>query len=138
MKIHALPMPLAGTSRATPLLLALASLAALAAGHALAPKLPPGTGTDLIPALDAWPAVAAAAIGIGARLAGSRTLSGGPAAAMTLSLLLAASAALLQALFATGSAAAISAVSAVVFLALALVALEVALVALAPGRVRRF
>jgi len=137
MRIQALRMPIAGTPRSTPLLLALASLAALAAGRALVPDLPPGAGTDPIAALEAWPAVAAAALGIGVRLAISRALGGSLAAAMTLSLVLAASAALLQTASATGAAAAVSAVSSVVFLASALLALDVALVRLAPARVNR-
>jgi hypothetical protein len=70
-------------------------------------------------------------------LARVRALNGFLAAGMALSLLVAASAALLHAALASGLAATISAVSGVAFLALALLALDVALVRLAPVRVER-
>ena len=133
MRVHALRMPLAGTPRSALLLLAFATSAVLVVSHVLAAKAPLGTGGDPLSALDVWPALAAAAIGIGARLVHSRALGGGLAAAMALSLVLAASAALLHAAFASGFAAAIAAVSAVVFLALALLALDVALRRFATG-----
>jgi hypothetical protein len=136
MRTFAPRMPIAGIPRSTPLLLTLASIAALAAGHVLTPHLPLVTG-DPTPALETWPAVIAAALGVGASLAGSRTLNGSLAAAMALGLLLAGTAALLQAAFATGFAAAILSVSGVVFLASALFALDVALTGLAPDRVLR-
>jgi hypothetical protein len=136
MKTQLLRMPRAGTPRSTPLLLALASLAALAA-NALAPDLARGASTAPIAALEAWPVFAAATLGIGVRLAISRALGGGLAVAMTLSLLLAASAALLQTTIVTGTAAAISAASSVVFLASALLALDVALIRFAPARALR-
>ena len=133
MKIDTPRMPIAGTPRSALPLLAFASAAVLVVGHALAAKAPLRTGAEPLAALDVWPALAAAAIGIGARLVHSRALSGGLAAAMALSLVLAASAALVHAAFATGFAAAIAAVSAVVFLALALLALDVALRRVATG-----
>ena len=138
MGIHALRTPVGGTPRSMFLLLALASSAVLAVSHLLAARMPVGTGADPLSGLEAWPAIAAAAIGIGAWLARARALNGFLGAGMALGLLLAASAALLQAAFAAGFAAAISAVSAVVFLALALLALDVALMRLAPGGAKRF
>jgi hypothetical protein len=137
MRVPAARMPIAGTARSALLLLAFASSAVVAVDHVLAAKVPLGPANDPLAALDVAPAVAAAAIGIGGGLVHSRGLSAGFAAAMALSLILAASAALLHAAFATGFAAAISSVSAVVFLALALLALDVALRRFAPGRVKR-
>lgn len=133
MKIRSLRLPIAGTPRSTPLLLALSSLAALVAARTLVPAFPPGS-TDPIAALEATPVVVAAALAIALRLLISRPLGGTLAAAMTLCLVLAASGALLQAALATGIAAAVASVSAIVFLVSALLVLDVALVRLAPAR----
>lgn len=129
-------LPLTPTLRAAPLFLALANLALLVASH---PSMqgPALAFSDQREMLQVVPYLAATAFGVGARFARSRVACARLALAMALCLLLVTSSALVQFAFGSGITMVAAACNAFMSFALALTAVNVALVGLAPARVNR-